>query len=94
MLKPVEVKALPNYRLWLRYSNGTEGEVDLSDLAGKGIFKVWDDYNAFENVHIGEQREIAWSDQIDLCPDALYLRLTGRSPEEIFPSLRETSVNA
>ncbi|MGB7414026.1 MAG: DUF2442 domain-containing protein [Thermosynechococcaceae cyanobacterium] len=94
MLKPTSVKALANYRLWLRYSDGTEGEVDLSDIAGKGIFKSWDDYSAFESVHIGEYREIAWSDQIDLCPDTLYLRLIGKLPEEIFPNLQEISVNA
>ncbi len=54
MFKPVDVRALPHYRLWLRYSDGMEGEVDLSDLADKGVFKLWNDYSAFENVHIGE----------------------------------------
>jgi len=24
-----------------------------------------------------------WGDQIDLCPDALYLRATGKEPEDI-----------
>jgi hypothetical protein len=66
MFKPVEVKALPEYRLWLRYSNGAEGEVDLFDLAGKDFFKLWNDYSAFEDVHIGEHGEIAWRDDIDL----------------------------
>ena len=36
MLKPVEVKALPKYRLWIEYDDGVSGEVDLSDMAGKG----------------------------------------------------------
>ena len=35
MFKPVDVRALPHYRLWLRYSDGMEGEVDLSDLLTK-----------------------------------------------------------
>ena len=94
MFKPIEVKALPKYRLWLRYSDGSEGEVDLSDLAGKGVFKLWNDYRTFENVHIGEHREIAWNDEVDLCPDAMYLRLIGKTPDEVFPNLREISVNA
>lgn len=42
MPKPLEVKPLPNFRLWLRYDDGVSGEVDLSYLAGKGIFKAWD----------------------------------------------------
>ncbi|MSQ72092.1 MAG: DUF2442 domain-containing protein [Betaproteobacteria bacterium] len=94
MFKPVEVKALPEYRLWLRYADGAQGEVDLSDLAGKGVFRLWNEYSAFEGVHIGRHHEIAWRDGIELCPDALYLRLTGKTPEEVFPNLREISVNA
>ena len=94
MFTPIEVKALPKYRLWLRYSDGIEGEVDLSDLAGKGVFKLWNDYGSFENVHIGRHREIAWNGEVDLCPDAMYLRLTGKTPDEVFPNLREISVNA
>ena len=94
MFKPVEVKALSGYRLWLRYADGVEGEVDLSNLAGKGVFSLWDEFSAFENVHIGQDGEIAWNGGIDLCPDALYLRLTGKTPEELFPNLREISVDA
>ena len=94
MFKPLEVSALPNYKLWLRYSDGTEGEVDLSDFAGRGVFKLWNDYSAFEGVYIGEQGQIAWSDEIDLCPDALYLRLTKKRPEEVFPNLSEVGTNA
>ena len=94
MFEPLEVKALPDYKLWLRYADGAEGEVDLSEFAGRGVFKLWDDYSAFEGVHLGEQGQIAWSDKIDLCPDALYLRLTGKRPEEVFPNLSEMSVGA
>ena len=34
MFKLLEVTALPNYKLRLRYADGTEGEVDLSEFAG------------------------------------------------------------
>lgn len=53
MPKPVEVKALANYRIWLRYDDGTEGEVDLSDLAGRGAFKAWEEdvFPALRSVH-------------------------------------------
>ncbi len=94
MFKPVEVKALPNYKLWLRYEDGTAGEVDLAHLAGKGVFALWNDYKAFEHVHIGPQGQIAWNDQVDLCPDALYLELTGKKPEEVFPNLKGVGLNA
>lgn len=94
VFRPVEVKALPDYRLWIRYADGAEGEVDLSAFAGKGVFKVWDDYRLFEDVSVGAHGELCWGDQIGMCPDALYLRLTGKRPEEVFPNLREMSVKA
>jgi hypothetical protein len=45
MPTPVEVKALANYRIWLRYDDGVQGEVDPSDLAGRGVFKAWSDWS-------------------------------------------------
>ena len=73
MLKPVEVRALDGYRLWLRYADDTEGEVNLSHLAGKGVFKVWADRDIFAAVQIGARGALEWPGDIDLCPDALYL---------------------
>ena len=83
MYKPVNVKPLSEYKLWLEYSDGISGEVDLSHLAGKGVFRYWDEYENFEQVHIGESGEIAWSDEIDLCPDALYMKIAGKTAEEL-----------
>ena len=89
MPTPIEVKSLDNYRLWVKYSDGIEGIVDLSDFAGDGVFELWNNYQAFQNVHIGPSGEIAWSDQVDMCPDAIYLRITGKKPADLFPKLRE-----
>ena len=88
MIKPLSVKALSDYRVYLEYSDGEAGEIDLSDLVGQGIFKAWQDYSFFERVHLGAGRQIRWSDEIELCPDALYMRLTGKTPEEVFPKLQ------
>ena len=86
---PTEVKPLEHYRLWVKYSDGVEGIVDLSGLAGDGVFALWNDYAEFQRVHIGPSGEIAWNEQIDMCPDAIYLKITGKRPEDIFPKLRE-----
>ena len=94
MFRIVEAKALANYHVYLRFSDGAEGEVDLSDLVGKGVFQLWDDAEAFKEDSIGPGGEIRWSDQVDLCPDALYLQITGKSPEEIFPNLRKARADA
>ena len=84
MIRPVEVQPREHCRIWLRYQDGTEGEVDLSELAGRGVFAAWDQEGAFAKVKLGTHGAIEWPGDLDLCPDALYLRLTGKQSEEVF----------
>ncbi len=60
----------------------------------KGVFDLWRDPLVFEQVRIGSSGELAWGEKVDLCPDALYLKLTGKNPEDLFPALRNHSVHA
>ena len=94
MIRPLLVRAHSNYRLYLEFSDDAKGFVDLSDLAGEGVFAAWNDYGLFQQVHIGSHREIKWDDYIELCPDSLYLKLTGKTPEELFPRLRREQPHA
>lgn len=89
MLKPIALKPLDHYHLWLKFSDGVEGVVDLSYLVGDGVFALWNDYAEFQKAAIGSSGEIVWNDQVDLDGIALYLRITGKQPEDIFPRLRE-----
>jgi hypothetical protein len=89
-----EVKVLAEYRLDLAFDDGTKGVVDLSSLVGKGVFSLWHDPSAFERVRIGTSGELIWDDQVDLCPDALYLKVTGKRPEDLFPALRREPAHA
>ena len=84
MHKITNVTVLHNYRLELEYDDGRQGTVDLSYLAGKGVFSLWNDYGAFRQVKIGSSGELVWNDQIDLCPDSLYLKITNQNPEDLF----------
>lgn len=93
MLKISSVKALSGYKIWIQYSDGVEGEVDLSHLVGKGVFSAWKDANVFQNFRVENGRSISWTDEIDLCADSLYLEMTGKAPEDIFPKLRMEDVN-
>lgn len=90
LLRPIEVKPLPEYRIWIEYEDGESGEIDLSHLSGKGVFKAWDKPGYFGRVHISPYRAIAWDDDIDLCADALYMELTGKIVEEIMPGVQQT----
>ena len=91
---PMAVEALAEYRIWLRYDDGVQGTVDLSDLAGRGVFQAWSDLAFFAAVRLGPHGAIEWGSVIDLCPDAMYMRLTGKSPEEVFPAIRSVHAHA
>ena len=94
MFRPVEIKALSGYRLCVRYTDSVAGEVNLSDLVGRGVFAAWNDPRVFGQVSIGPSGEIRWSDQIDMCSDAIYMQISGKTPDEVFPRLTEVSANA
>jgi hypothetical protein len=90
----ITVETLENYRVALAFDDGVSGIVDLSHLTGKGVFDAWRDPRFFEQVRIGTEGELAWGDRIDLCPDSLYLKVTRRTPEDIFPALRHERTHA
>jgi hypothetical protein len=94
MHKLVEVRVMDGYRLHLLFQDGTKGIVDLGHLTGRGVFQLWNDRKEFEKVIIGPGGELRWGDEIDLCPDSLYLRVTKRNPVEAFPGLHGEAINA
>ena len=89
MIKIAKVNVLQDYRLELVFDDGVCGVVDLSELVGKGIFSLWSDRHVFEQVRIGLLGELVWEEKIDLCPDSLYMKVTGKKPEEVFPALQD-----
>ena len=94
MFELIEIQPLTGYRLRLRYADGVTGVVDLSHLVGKGVFELWNNPETFGRVSIGSSGEVRWSDEVDLCADALYLQVTGRGPSEVFPGLRKVAADA
>lgn len=94
MHRITNVQVLEGYNLRLKYADGTEGIVDLSCLVGKGVFSIWNNYDEFKKVAIGSSGELLWGSEVDLCPDSLYLEITGKKPEEIFPSLKREIIHA
>lgn len=94
MYRITKVKVLNDYNIEIKFNDGTKGIINLSSKLSKGIFKLWKNYDYFQKVKIGSSGELSWNEEIDLCPDALYLQLTGKKPEDIFPSLNKERASA
>jgi len=73
---------LSNYHLLVEFEDGVSGIVDLSGWKGKGVFEYWDDEENFKKFSLTAAKKIEWNEQIDMDPDAFYLKLTGKTFEE------------
>lgn len=83
IVKPIQVKAISPYSIWLKFADNTEGQVDLSHLVNMPVFKNWSNPDFFDKVYIdAETCAIAWDENIELCPDNLYLKITGQTFEQ------------
>ena len=77
LIRPKSVRALTDYRIHLEFSDGEKGEVDLSHLAGKGVFEAWNDYGFFKT---NSSLKVVFSDILELIVDvAVSLRLEGKA---------------
>lgn len=70
----IEVRALTGYRIWVRFEDGLEGEADLSELAGRGVFRRWIESPAefFQASVDSESGTVVWPGGLDVAPDRLY----------------------
>ena len=80
MLKDViEVKPLGGYRVHLRFEDGAEGDLDLSQLINfDGVFAPMRDEKEFARIRVDpELGTIVWPNGADIDPDVLYSAVTG-----------------
>jgi hypothetical protein len=75
----VEARARNEFRLWVKFEDGLEGEVDLSDLVGRGVFKRWkENPSEFARVSVdADSGTVVWPGGLDVAPDALYEEILG-----------------
>jgi len=88
MVKLLHVTPQTGFKLHLKYDDGTTGHVDVSNLIGKGVFKALTNSAVFESVTVGKHGEVRWNDDLELCADSLYLQITAKSVEDLFPNLK------
>lgn len=72
MQRVVSVTPLEGFRLHVVFSDGVEGEVDLSERLFGPVFEPLQDPNAFDQVTIDEFGVVCWPNGADIAPDALH----------------------
>lgn len=89
MLKDVvQVKPLDGYRLYLRFEDGREGEVDIAQLIEfRGVFAPLREKPVFNQVRVdADLGTIVWPGGGDLDPDVLYAQVTGEPLPDLTPT--------
>lgn len=81
MIWVTDAKALPHHRLWVRFSDGIEGEIDLKDFIAsdtRPIVVALRDQSVFSAIRV-EMDTVVWSNGFDLAPEFLYARAKARA---------------
>ena len=84
MVRVIDARHVRDYVVWLRFSDGTEGEVDLREELHGEVFEPLRDRKLFHSVAVHpEWHTIAWPNGADFAPEFLHAavaaRLTRRS---------------
>lgn len=69
----VKVQALPDYCIEAVFADGAHRWFDMKPYLQYPAFSALADGNLFMRAHVA-CGTVAWSDEIDLSPDTLYLR--------------------
>ena len=85
--KVVAVGPLDGFRIWVRFDDGTTGDIDLAHLAELPMYQAWHDPNVFATVRVGEYgHDIIWYTppvDVDLVAHWLYTEITGVTFSEL-----------
>lgn len=79
----IEARYVANFTIWLRYDDGLEGEVDLSqDLSGP-VFEPLRDMEYFRRFQLHpELRTLVWPNGADFAPEFLREKVKSCHVEE------------
>ena len=69
----LEARHVRDYIVWLRFRDGTSGEVDLDPELHGSIFEPLRDVTTFQTFHIDpEFHTLAWPNGADFAPEFLH----------------------
>jgi hypothetical protein len=73
LLDVIEAKYIRDYTIWVKFEDGSEGEIDLSAELYGPIFEPLRDIRYFEQLRVDpELGTIAWPNGADFAPEFLY----------------------
>jgi hypothetical protein len=72
----IEARYLEDYKIWLRFEDGSEGEVDLEGELHGEVFEPLRDRQFFASFSVNRDTgTIEWPNGADLAPEFLYARI-------------------
>jgi len=69
----IDARHLGEHRVWVKFDDGLEGEVDLSDLLRGPVFEPLKDPAYFANFTV--DWTLTWPNGADIAPESLYTRV-------------------
>jgi len=80
MPRLVDAKHTGGFRVWLKFADGIEGEIDLTDELWGPVFEPLKDEAAFAELRLDpELRTIVWPNGADFAPEFLREHLVAAS---------------
>ena len=71
-----EARYVENYTIWLKFNDGSEGEVDLKDELWGPMFESLRDLSRFRNFSVHpELHTVVWDNGADFSPEFLHTNL-------------------
>jgi hypothetical protein len=77
MIWVTDAKALPGFCLWIRFSDNTEGEIDLRDFVARDprtIVAELQNPDAFAAIRV-DMDTVVWANGFDLAPEFLHAKV-------------------
>lgn len=75
MVDIIEARYINSYTIWLRFEDGTEGEIDLSRELEGAVFEPLRDETYFMKFRVNpDTGTVEWPNGADFAPEFLYER--------------------
>ncbi len=69
----IDARYVHEYTIWIRFNDGTEGEIDLKNELWGEVFEPLKDVEQFKKFRVDpDLRTIVWENGADLAPEFLY----------------------